>query len=95
MNLVKLLDMIDLLPIEHMSPKNISLNTCYRKIKTQLFEPFRMVDIGEKNRFIGIVIPLTFSKTYIYQLLESLMELQYIIFSQIEQNYIQLFRERC
>ena len=57
---------------EKMSPKYISLNTCYRKNKTQLFEPSRMVEAGEKKiGFIGIVTPLTFSKTYLSSLRES------------------------
>ena len=57
---------------EKMSPKYISLNTCYRKNKTQLFEPSRMVEAGKKKiGFIGIVTPLTFSKTYLSSLRES------------------------
>ena len=57
---------------EKMSPKYISLNTCYRKNKTQLFEPSRMVEAGGKKiGFIGIVTPLTFSKTYLSTLRES------------------------
>ena len=57
---------------EKMSTKYISLNTCYRKNKTQLFEPSRMVEAGEKKiGFIGIVTPLTFSKTYLSSLRES------------------------
>ena len=57
---------------EKMSPKYISLNTCYRKNKTQLFEPSRMVEAGGKKiGFIGIVTPLTFSKTYLSSLRES------------------------
>ena len=57
---------------EKMSPKYISLNTCYRKNKTQLFEPSTMVEAGGKKiGFIGIVTPLTFSKTYLSTLRES------------------------
>ena len=57
---------------EKMSTKYISLNTCYRKNKTQLFEPSRMVEAGEKKiGFIGILTPLTFSKTYLSSLRES------------------------
>ena len=57
---------------ENMSPKYISLNTCFRKNRTQLFEPSRIVEVGGKKiGFIGIVTPLTFSKTYISTLRES------------------------
>ena len=57
---------------EKMSTKYISLNTCYRKNKTQLFEPSTMVEAGGKKiGFIGIVTPLTFSKTYLSTLRES------------------------
>ena len=57
---------------EKMSTKYISLNACYRKNKTQLFEPSTMVEAGGKKiGFIGIVTPLTFSKTYLSTLRES------------------------
>ena len=57
---------------EKLTPKYISLNTCYRKNKTQLFEPSRIVEVGDKKiGFIGIVTPLTFSKTFISTLRES------------------------
>ena len=55
-----------------MTPKYISLNTIYRKNKTRLFNPSQIVEAGEKKiGFIGIVTPLTFSKTYISTLKES------------------------
>ena len=55
-----------------MTPKYISLNTIYRKNKTRLFEPSQIVEAGGKKiGFIGIVTPLTFSKTYISTLKES------------------------
>ena len=57
---------------EKMSTKYISLNACYRKNRTQLFEPSTMVEAGGKKiGFIGIVTPLTFSKTYLSTLRES------------------------
>ena len=55
-----------------LTPKYISLNTIYRKNKTRLFEPSQIVEAGGKKiGFIGIVTPLTFSKTYISTLKES------------------------
>ena len=55
-----------------MTPKYISLNTIYRKNKTRIFNPSQIVEAGEKKiGFIGIVTPLTFSKTYISSLKES------------------------
>jgi 2',3'-cyclic-nucleotide 2'-phosphodiesterase (5'-nucleotidase family) len=52
--------------------KYICLNVFYKKNKTQIFEPSRIVEVGDKKiGFIGIVTPLTFSKTYISTVRES------------------------
>ena len=51
---------------EKITSKYISLNTIYKKNKTRLFEPYQIVEAGKKKiGFIGIVTPLTFSKTYL------------------------------
>ena len=57
---------------EKLTPKYISLNTIYKKNKTRLFEPYQIVEAGKKKiGFIGIVTPLTFSKTYLATLREA------------------------
>jgi 2',3'-cyclic-nucleotide 2'-phosphodiesterase (5'-nucleotidase family) len=54
-----------------MLSKYINLNACYKKNKTQLFEPSKILEVGNKKiGFVGVVTPLTFSKTYISTLRE-------------------------
>ena len=54
-----------------MSSKYININACYRKNKTRLFEASKIVEVGEiKIGFVGVVTPLTFSKTYVSTLRE-------------------------
>ena len=47
----------------------ICANFCYRKNKTQIFKPYKIINKGgRKIAFIGILTPLTFSKTYLSHL---------------------------
>ena len=51
---------------ENITSRYISSNFCYRKNKTTLFNPYKIVEIGGKKLgFIGAVTPLTLSKTYL------------------------------
>ena len=44
----------------------ICSNFCYRKNKTQIFEPYKIVKAGNKSiGFIGVLTPLTLTKTYL------------------------------
>ena len=49
----------------------ISGNFCYRKNKTTLFPPYKVLEVGEKKiGFIGITTPQTFSRTYLHNILD-------------------------
>lgn len=55
-----------------LSNKYICLNVFFRKNRTSIFEPSQIIEVGGKKiGFIGIVTPLTFSKTYISTVRES------------------------
>ena len=57
---------------EKITPKYINLNTIYRRTKTRIFEPSTIIEVGGKKiGFIGIVTPLTFSRTYISTIRET------------------------
>ena len=44
----------------------ICANFCYRKNKTSIFKPYKIIEKGRKKfAFISILTPLTFSKTYV------------------------------
>ena len=50
----------------------ISSNFCYKKNKTTIFEPYKIIEKGGKKiAFIGVLTPLTFSKTYLSTLRDS------------------------
>ena len=70
------------------SSKYISLNACYKKNKTKLFEPSKIIEAGNKKiGFIGIVTPLTYSKTYLPSLKESDGTPIYNFFSDKQEMY--------
>ena len=70
------------------SSKYISLNACYKKNKTKLFEPSKIIEAGNKKiGFIGIVTPLTYSKTYLPNLKESDGTPIYNFFSDKQEMY--------
>ncbi|MBR4618732.1 MAG: 5'-nucleotidase C-terminal domain-containing protein, partial [Bacilli bacterium] len=50
----------------NITSKYICANFCYKKNKTTIFNPYKIIERGGKKiAFIGVVTPLTFSKTYI------------------------------
>ena len=47
----------------------ICSNFCYKKNKTLVYEPYKIISAGDKTiGFIGVLTPLTFSKTYLSSL---------------------------
>ena len=63
---------------ENITSRYISANFCYRKNKTTLFNPYKIVEIGGKKiAFIGAVTPLTLSKTYLSGIKDENGELLY------------------
>ena len=48
------------------SSKYICANFCFKKNKTHVYDPYKIIEAGDKKiGFIGMVTPLTFSKTYL------------------------------
>ena len=46
-------------------------NFCYRKNKTTIFDPYKIIEVGGKKvGFIGVLTPLTLSKTYLSSVLD-------------------------
>ena len=57
---------------ENITSKYISANFCYKKNKTSVFDPYKIIEKGGKKiAFIGVLTPLTFSKTYLSSLRDS------------------------
>ena len=49
----------------------ICANFCYRKNKTKIFEPYKIIERGGKKvAFIGVLTPLTLSKTYLSSIVD-------------------------
>ena len=56
---------------ENISSAYICCNFYYRKNKTRVYQPYKIYDIGNKKiGFIGVLTPLTFSKTYLSSLVD-------------------------
>ena len=50
----------------------ISSNFCYKKNKTSIYAPYKIVEKGGKKiGFVGVLTPLTFSKTYLSSIKDS------------------------
>jgi len=68
--------------------KYISLNACYNTNKERLFSPSKIIEIGEKKiGFLGVVTPLTYSKTYLSNLKDSDGTPMYYFISDKEELY--------
>ena len=51
---------------KNITSRYICSNFCYNKNKTTVFNPYKIIEIGGKRiAFIGVLTPLTFSKTYL------------------------------
>ena len=54
---------------KNLTSKYICTNFLYRKNKENIFEPYKIINAGNKIiAFISILTPLTFSKTYLSSL---------------------------
>ena len=54
---------------QNITSRYICSNFCYKKNKTQIFAPYKIITAGNKTiGFIGVVTPLTFTKTYLSSL---------------------------
>jgi len=57
---------------QNITSKYVSANFCYKKNKTSIYNPYKIIEKGGKKiAFIGVLTPLTFSKTYLSTLRES------------------------
>ena len=57
---------------KNISSKYICVNYCYKKNKTCIFEPYKIIEAGNKKiGFLGVLTPLTLTKTYLSTLKES------------------------
>ena len=55
----------------NITSKYICANFCYRQNKSTIFEPYKIIDAGQKKvGFIGVLTPLTLSKTYLSSILD-------------------------
>ena len=51
---------------ENITSRYICSNFCFKKNRTTVFNPYKIITVGEKKiGFIGVVTPLTFTKTYL------------------------------
>lgn len=56
---------------KNLTIKYICANFCYRKNKTTIFDPYKIIEAGNKKiGFIGVLTPYTFSKTYLSSILD-------------------------
>ena len=57
---------------ENITSKYVCSNFCYNKNKSRIFEPYKIVDTGTKKiGFIGVLTPLTLTKTYLSTVLDN------------------------
>jgi len=80
----------------------ICTNFCYRKNKTSVFPPYKIIEIGGKKLgFIAVLTPTTLTKTYLYKFKDDEGKLLYDFLSdnnckelyEIVQNYIDFLNE--
>ena len=51
---------------ENITSKYVCSNFCYNKNKTRVFDPYKIVDVGDKKiGFVSVLTPLTLTKTYL------------------------------
>ena len=57
---------------ENITSRYISSNFCYKKNKTSIYAPYKIIEKGGKKiGFVGVLTPLTFSKTYLSTIKDS------------------------
>jgi len=56
---------------KNITTKYVSANFCYKKNKTSVYNPYKIIEKGGKKiAFIGVLTPLTFTKTFLSTLRE-------------------------
>ena len=56
---------------QEISSKYINSNFCFNSNKSTIYEPYKIVEVGSKKiGFIGVLTPLTFSKTYLVKVMD-------------------------
>ena len=87
---------------EQFNHNYVNAHFCFRKNKTSVFEPYKIVEAGNiKIGFIGVLTPLTLTKTYLHTLVDEdgnyiydfLTERQGLEFYEAIQKYIDELRE--
>ena len=87
---------------EQFNHNYVNAHFCFRKNKTTVFEPYKIVEAGNKKiGFIGVLTPLTLTKTYLHTLVDEdgnyiydfLTERQGLEFYEAIQKYINELRE--
>ena len=87
---------------EQFNHNYVNAHFCFRKNKTTVFEPYKIVEAGNiKIGFIGVLTPLTLTKTYLHTLVDEdgnyiydfLTERQGLEFYEAIQKYINELRE--
>ena len=82
--------------------KYICANFCYRKNKTTVFDPYKIIDVGEKKiGFIGVLTPQALTKSYLHSLVDEEGNLIYDLLTEDDglelanriQSYIELLRK--
>ena len=77
----------------------ISSNFCFNSNKSTIYEPYKIVEVGSKKiGFIGVVTPLTFTKTYLVSIMDETGNPMYDFrgeeLAQVVQKYINELKEK-
>ena len=96
------LEQLDILS-KKLSCGYISANYCYRKNKTSIYEPYKIIEKGDKKiAFIGVTTPQTLSKSYLHNIVDENKTMVYDFLTEREgqelyetiQGYINEVREK-
>ena len=84
---------------EEINSKYISSNYCFNSNKSTIYEPYKIVEVGSKKiGFIGVVTPLTFTKTYLVSIMDETGNPMYDFrgeeLAQVVQKYINELKEK-
>ena len=80
---------------KQISSTYINSNFCFNSNKSSIYEPYKIV--AKKIGFIGVVTPLTFTKTYLVSIVDetgnSIYDFRGEELAQVVQNYINELKE--
>ena len=84
---------------EEINSTYISSNFCFNSNKSTIYEPYKIVEVGSKKiGFIGVVTPLTFTKTYLVSIVDETGNPMYDFrgeeLAQVVQKYINELKEK-